>query len=53
MQAGKHRIAILLYLFCFAVALRFFLAGRHLLAIGIILGAWLILSSWLWFGGRR
>jgi hypothetical protein len=52
-MAGRHRTAIVVYLVCFAVALRVFLVGHHALALGIVFVAWAILSAWLYFGGGR
>lgn len=52
-MAGKYRIPFLLsiYVVFFAVALRFFLAGRHGLAFGVLIGAALLII--LCFGRIR
>jgi len=52
-MAGKHRIAVVIYLLFFAVALKFFLAGRHVLALVIVFTVWAALSLWLYFGDSK
>jgi len=54
-MAGKYRTIapLLIYLVFFAIAFRFFFLGRHLLAFGIIVGAWLALTLWIYFWGRQ
>ncbi len=52
-MAGKHRIAVVIYLLFFAVALKFFLSGHHVLALVIVVITWAALSAWLYFSDSR
>ena len=54
-MAAKHPIVILLlaYLVFFGIALRFFLAGHHILALVTVFTTWAVLSAWLYFGGAK
>ena len=52
-MAGKHRIALAVFVLTFAVALRIFLTGRHALAWATLLGVYAIVRAWVFFGDRR
>jgi len=54
-MAGNHRIAIslVIYLAFFGIALKFFLAGHHVLALAIVVLTWAALSAWLYFSDSR